>query len=178
MTVFQKGQKEEITQPACPKYERKEGRRQFGIDEKKGGFGHYEVSKGHKFASYTPLSAPRARILEEALQVELLPPKQQHTPPNADGRMYCRYHQNVSHNNEDCIALRDRIEELIRVDLLKKYVWGESQRNPPARGGRLNSKDDRCNRSRSRERPLRGHINTVSGGFAKVVRLCWPPKGT
>jgi len=67
-----------------------------------------------RFTKYTPLKADRARILEEALSAELIvAPRKSSSPPRADRTKHCRYHRNHGHNTEECIALKDRIEELI-----------------------------------------------------------------
>jgi len=69
-----------------------------------------------RFAKYTPLNAGRARILEEALSTELIPaPRKFPSPPRADQTKHCRYHRNHDHSTEECIALKDKIEELIQA---------------------------------------------------------------
>ncbi|XP_014496663.1 uncharacterized protein LOC106758235 [Vigna radiata var. radiata] len=154
-----------------------------------------EGPRGPKFPQYTPLNAPRARILQEALSTQVLPaPQKRPTPPGADLSKRCLYHQNSGHDTEDCLTLRDKIEELIRMGQLQQYVrredvrWtkGSSRRehvrprSPPRERkrdgehgyGRTSERrrTDRRSRSRSRgdeqRRPLRGVINTISGGFA------------
>ncbi|XP_014499371.1 uncharacterized protein LOC106760455 [Vigna radiata var. radiata] len=116
----------------------------------------------------------------------------------------------MGHNTEDCVTLKDKIEEMIRAGLLQQYVKGHrpaedrtegekrgyvrqsyprggekraytrspprSERNQRSSGcynGRNpgnRREEGRRSRSRSQERdrsrPLRGVINTISGGFA------------
>ncbi|XP_014524300.1 uncharacterized protein LOC106780512 [Vigna radiata var. radiata] len=170
-----------------------------------------EGPRNPRFPQYTQLNAPRARILQELLSAQIMKvPQQRPTPPGADNSKHCLYHQNMGHNTEDCVTLKDKIEEMIRSGLLQQYVKGNRTveyrggrerkeyvrpsfphsdekraytRSPPrsARthrpsddhdnrytGGRKNNA--RRSRSRSQERghsrPLRGVINTISGGFA------------
>jgi len=45
-----------------------------------------------RFTRYAPLTVSRSRILDEALQADLIPPpRKTTTPPNADMTKYCRY---------------------------------------------------------------------------------------
>jgi len=58
------------------------------------------------FTIYAPLNVPRSRVLDEALQVDLIPPpRKTTTPPNTDMTKYCRYHRNHDHTTEECKAL-------------------------------------------------------------------------
>ncbi|XP_017420171.1 uncharacterized protein LOC108330176 [Vigna angularis] len=159
-----------------------------GHSGKPGGFKQREPPRGPRFQQYTPLNAPRAKILQEALSAELIPvPLKRPTPPGADGNKHCMYHKNMGHTTEECVTLKDKIEELIRAGQLKKYVRVDcpqapvdrpsprraSPRKPERRRGSRNEQSNRQrserrrsrSRSRSHDRPLRGHINTISGGF-------------
>jgi len=56
-----------------------------------------------RFSRYTPLTTERGRILDEALNAELIPPlRKVVSPNNADRRKRCRYHQNTGHSTEEC----------------------------------------------------------------------------
>ncbi|XP_017437959.1 uncharacterized protein LOC108344008 [Vigna angularis] len=171
--------------------EKSEGRSQGGQSGKTGGFRPKEPPTGPRFQQYTPLNASRAKILQEALSTELIQaPKSRPTPPDADGNKHCLWHQNLGHTIEECVTLKDGIEELIQVGQLKRYVKTERperhvgssarsrspRRRPPRQGGRGRSRNygnnrscqvKRRSRSRSRnnDRSLRGHINTIFGGF-------------
>jgi len=58
------------------------------------------------FTRYAPLNVPRSRLLDEALQADLIPPpRKTTTPPNADMTKYYRYHRNHGHTTEECKAL-------------------------------------------------------------------------
>jgi len=149
--------------------------------------------KTPKFMTYTPLAVPRAKILQEAFSADSLPaPRKKPPPPDADGSKHCQYHRTIGHTTEECHMLRDKIEELIRQGHLKKYIqqdrpqqspmrnrsparrpaparWEKRREPKPERRRREPSRTHQSPRrscSRSRDKPLRGYINTISGGFA------------
>ena len=54
-----------------------------------------DFPKSPRFTRYTPLTADRSRILEEALNANLMTtPKRTTTSPNVDQTKHCRYHHN------------------------------------------------------------------------------------
>jgi len=76
-----------------------------------------------RFTRYAPLTVARSRILDEALQVDLIPPPcKTTTPPNADMTKYCRYHRNYGHTTEDYKALQDKIEELVYAGHFCRFI--------------------------------------------------------
>ena len=75
-----------------------------------------EELHGRKFQHYTPLSTTRARILQEAMATEVIPPpRKARTPDRANQSKSCQYHKNHSRHTKECAALKDRIEELIQA---------------------------------------------------------------
>jgi len=73
--------------------------------------------------THAPLTVARSRILDEALQADLIPPpRKTTTPPNADMTKYCRYHRNHGHTTEECKALQDKIEELVRAGHFCRFI--------------------------------------------------------
>jgi len=75
------------------------------------------------FTRYDPLIVACSRILDEALQADLIPlPRKTTTPPNADMTKYCRYHHSHGHTTEDCKALQDKIEELVRAGHFRGFI--------------------------------------------------------
>ena len=58
-----------------------------------------------------------------------------------DRSKYCDYHKDHSHDTEECIHLKEKIEELIRQGHLKNFVQGQEEK-----GRKLKKKG----RSRSR----------------------------
>ena len=114
------------------------------------------------------LVVPRGKILDEALQIELIPTlKQSQTPPNVDTSKRYQYHRNYGHTTEGCQALKDKIEELIQVGHLRKFVKTtittprSPQRDPDPRecsGQREDRTHDdhrRSNRRKRSESPVR-----------------------
>ena len=62
--------------------------------------------KPPRFFRYAPLSIPRSRLLDEALQADLIPlPRKTLNPPNVDMTKYCKYHWNNGHTTNECKAL-------------------------------------------------------------------------
>ncbi|XP_027915710.1 uncharacterized protein LOC114175140 [Vigna unguiculata] len=130
---------------------------------------------------------------EEAFSADSLPTtKRKPPPPDADGSKHCQYHRTIGHTTEECHTLRNNIEELIRQEHLKKYIqqdhpqrspiknrsparrqaparWEKRREPEPERQMREPSRAHRSprrSRSRSRDKPLRGYINIISGRFA------------
>ncbi|XP_014521982.1 uncharacterized protein LOC106778524 [Vigna radiata var. radiata] len=145
------------------------------------GFGRVERGNGLKregrlnipqYVHHTPLNAPRARVMEEALRADLLAVVRAPTPSGADESKYCCYHHNRGHTTEDCTTLKDKLESLVQQGHLRQFVQrgrpvgeGRGNVNTPRRGQDGEKRGPRS-RSRSRERTVRGVINTISGGFA------------
>jgi len=95
-----------------------------------------------RFTRYAPLTVAHSRILDEALQADLIPPpRKTTTPPNADMTKYCRYHRNHGHTTEECKALQDKIEELVRAGHFCRFI----------------RRDDHSSSSRSRHPPRPDH---------------------
>jgi len=99
---------------------------------------------------------------------------------------YCRYHYNHGHTTEDCKALQDKIEELVRAGDFRHFIRRDDHpsrsRHPPRSDHRRPPHDSRHDRRPVQpanqepelartditpvDPPLRGTINTISGGFA------------
>jgi len=66
------------------------------------------------------------------------------TPRNEDMSKHCRYHHNYGHHTEECVALKDKVEELIQTSHLGRFVQCPTQtsrrreRTPENRGGHEN----------------------------------------
>ena len=141
---------------------------------------------------YTPLTIERGRILDEALNAELIPPPRKvASPNNVDRRKQCRYHLNNGHSTEECQDLKDKIEELIQAGHLRRFVRNDRDtrcslrreepskktRSPPRGRDDRDRRDDRQSRRDDpprkddppREAERGGNrevINTIAGGFA------------
>ncbi|XP_014523756.1 uncharacterized protein LOC106780034 [Vigna radiata var. radiata] len=111
------------------KAEKNDNRKAEGSGNRPTGPKLREGPRGPRFPHYTPLNAPRTRILQEALSTQILPaPAKRPTPPGADLSKHCLYHQNSGHDTEDCVTLKDKIEELIHMGRLQQYVKREDVR--------------------------------------------------
>ncbi|XP_014499530.1 uncharacterized protein LOC106760626 [Vigna radiata var. radiata] len=142
---------------------------------------HAPAPYNPQYNRYAPLTASREKVFEKALQANLISAARRGTPDAADGAKVCRYHGNQGHTTEECRALKDRIEKLIREGHLQEFVQTDArQRDRSPRGARRSPEHTRRNtersrdqhRERSRSRPQkrdptpRGRIDTISGGFA------------
>jgi len=140
-----------------------------------------------RFTRYAPLNVPRSRLLDEALQADLIPPpRKTTTPPNAYMTKYCRYHRNHDHTTKECKALQDKIEELVRVGHFRRFIRKDDHPpqsdHPPRSDHRRPPRDSRHDKRPSQptnrdpqptpsyitptDPPLHGTINTISSGFA------------
>jgi len=99
---------------------------------------------------------------------------------------YRLYHHNHGHTIEDCKALQDKIEELVRAGHFRRFIPRDDHpsraRHPPLSDHRRPPHDSRHDRRPTQptnqdpqpartdvthaDPPLRGTINTISGGFA------------
>jgi len=100
---------------------------------------------------------------------------------------YCRYHHNHGHTTEECKALQDKIEELVRVGHFRRFIRRDDHsssrsRHPPRHDHRHQPSNAHHNSHSTQitnqqpepahtnitpaDPPLRGTINTISGGFA------------
>jgi len=137
-----------------------------------------DFPKSPHFIRYTPLTADRSRILEEALNTDLMTtPKRTTTLPNVDHTKHCHYHCNFGHATKDCWALKDKIEELVQAGHLRRFVQSSQEnRRPRADEGRARDRRDERGRRDGRKRRegrnrrdvalVCGMINTIAGGFA------------
>ncbi|XP_047162180.1 uncharacterized protein LOC124832100 [Vigna umbellata] len=151
---------------------KKEGKRSFNGDPPQKDPMHLP-----RFNHYTTLNAPRAKVLEEALNVELLTFREKVTPNSSDARKICNFHLNCGHTTEECNILKVEIERLIRGGHLQQFVRKErtQTRSPTRETGRSHQKTEQGRRhsrsrsrslSRERNRSVRRYINTISRGFA------------
>ncbi|XP_047149929.1 uncharacterized protein LOC124822015 [Vigna umbellata] len=134
--------------------ERADGGKSNSSAGKPSGPKHGEQRRGPRFQQYTPLNAPREKILREALSADMIQePGKRPTPKGADGSKHCAYHKNMGHTTEECVTLKDKIEELIRAGKLKKYV--RDKRPPQTTERPVQRSTYRSDRSRSSrtERP-------------------------
>uniref|UniRef100_A0A2N9GJY4 Uncharacterized protein n=1 Tax=Fagus sylvatica TaxID=28930 RepID=A0A2N9GJY4_FAGSY len=78
--------------------------------------------------------------------------------------LYCRFHRDHGHTTEDCYALKQQIEALIRQGKLEKFV---RQDKPETRHEpRPPRQDENKDRQEDRPRDIIGEIRTIVGGLA------------
>ncbi|XP_021738353.1 uncharacterized protein LOC110704846 [Chenopodium quinoa] len=82
-----------------------------------------------RYNSYTPLNAPRAAIYSINQNREGWVRPMPMKVKGRDTKKYYMFHRDVGHYTEDCVQLKDNIEELIRRGHLTQYRLhsGESQ---------------------------------------------------
>nr|KYP37314.1 Uncharacterized protein Mb2253c family [Cajanus cajan] len=86
-------------------------------------------NRGPKYAQYTPLNTSRTKVLEQALATEVLTvPRRAMTLPHADKTKTCQFHRNRGHTTEECTALRDRIEDLVKSGHLQNFTQPSSRK--------------------------------------------------
>ena len=91
------------------------------------GFGFFKTLNttwfNRKFQHYTPLNTNRTRILQEAMATKIIqPPRKARTPERAYHNKHYEYHKSHGHHTEECIGLKDIIEELIQAGQLRRFV--------------------------------------------------------
>jgi len=95
---------------------------------------------------------------------------------------YCRYHRNHGHTTEECKALQDKIEELVRAGHFRRFIRRDDHSSSSRSDHRRLPHDSRHDKRPTQpinqepeptrtditpaDPPLRGTINTISGGFA------------
>jgi len=88
----------------------------------------YKKNRDPRFHTYTPLNVDRREIMDEALNVDLIPTfRKLQSPKGAYTFRQCPYYCNFGHTTEECPALKDKIEELIQVDHLRKIIQGTNK---------------------------------------------------
>ena len=116
-------------------------------------------NRGSGFSRYTHLTTERGRILNETLNVELIPPpRKASSPDNADYRKRCRYryHRNNGHSTKECQTLKDNEEDLIQVEHLQRFVQGAQGTRRPHRWDELAKRRNYSHpRARDDHRPER-----------------------
>ncbi|XP_014503171.1 uncharacterized protein LOC106763501 [Vigna radiata var. radiata] len=143
------------------------------------------VNLNPRYDRYAHLTAPREKVLERALQSNLIFQRRKFPPKNVDAAQICRFHNSGGHTTEGCQTLKDELEKLIRAEHLREFVKEDSgrvghsprktRRSPEHAKRKGNHSRDRSrsppshrSRSRPRERDpmVKGMIDTISGGFA------------
>ena len=117
-------------------------------------------------SGFTPLNMSIDQVL---LQIQdnpdiKWPGKLRSDPTKRSKDLYCRFHRDHGHTTEDCFALKQQIEALIRQGKLGKFV---RQDKPEARTeSRPPRQDENKDRQEDRPRDIIGEIRTIVGGLA------------
>ena len=120
-------------------------------------------SPPRRFHSYAPLNAPKTQVLME-IREQLPRPKRMRTHlEKRNPNKFCLYHRDHSHDTEECIQLRDEIEELIRRGWLNRFIQYRSEGRED-RPRALPQPEPSRKEEQSEDRPPIGIINTLSGG--------------
>ncbi|KAG4916140.1 hypothetical protein JHK87_053697 [Glycine soja] len=70
------------------------------------------------------MASGQAPLLEEAFNTKILSlPPPTRSINSADEMKTCRYHQNFGHTTEECVTLKDKIEELIQEGAFVNYIY-------------------------------------------------------
>jgi len=63
---------------------------------------------------------------------------------------HCQYHQNYNHNIDECVALKDKSEELIQAGYLRRFVQNRTLRSPMRSPRRSSRRGEHIQRNRSK----------------------------
>uniref|UniRef100_A0A2N9IAL2 Uncharacterized protein n=1 Tax=Fagus sylvatica TaxID=28930 RepID=A0A2N9IAL2_FAGSY len=92
------------------------------------------------------------------------PGKLRSDPTKRSKDLYCRFHQDHGHTIEDCFALKQQIEALIRQGKLGKFVRQDKPEVRPE--SRPTRQDENKDRQEDHPRDIIGEIRTIVGGLA------------
>ncbi|XP_058223093.1 uncharacterized protein LOC131332812 [Rhododendron vialii] len=112
---------------------------------------------------FTPLIATAEQILSNLQDDPDLtwPGKLRSDPSRRAKDKYCRFHKDHRHNTDDCIDLKQQIEDLIQRGRLQRFVTKKHQKQP--------RKEDTSKERRDGAAPQSGpigEIKVIHGGFA------------
>ena len=130
---------------------------------------------------FTHLVMPVDKILAQIKDEHYLKwPRPLHSSPNVrDKKKYCCFHRDHGHLTEECMDLKEQIEELIQKGKLQKYVKkGESSRfrDDDKNQHEFSPKDE--NPTSQRLQIVIGKIKTITGGpftgesFRSLKKTC------
>ncbi|OMO77926.1 Retrotransposon gag protein [Corchorus olitorius] len=156
-------------------------------------------SPERKYDNYTPLNAPRARILMQIERDPLLkwPKPMRQDAPRAKHKR-CAFHRDHSHDTEDYRDLKNEIENLVRRGHLRRFVDNDQRQGCDGRnfqhrgrnglerrnynnqagngragngqGARGQDQPDRERRGEIQNNPMAGIINVIIGGASTSAK--------
>ncbi|XP_043717974.1 uncharacterized protein LOC122665909 [Telopea speciosissima] len=105
---------------------------------------------------YTSLNTSRTKILMEVYDQGLLqwPRPMFSRPEDRNKNKYCKFHNDVGHDTEDCRQLKREIEDVIQKGHLRRYVKEDGKDNSRGREAARNDhrREDRARRGDDRDR--------------------------
>ncbi|XP_022883797.1 uncharacterized protein LOC111400630 [Olea europaea var. sylvestris] len=109
--------------------------------------------------SFTHLNTLRSNILMEIRDSKELkwPPRLRSLLDTRDKSKYCDFHRDRGHTTEDCFALKQEIEALIKRGFLGSYVSNDKR-------PKNNQNRDKGLEGRGNKQPIAGTINIIVGG--------------
>ncbi|XP_073107414.1 uncharacterized protein [Elaeis guineensis] len=120
-------------------------------------------SPSGRFRNYAPLNASKTQVLMEVREQLPRPERMRTHPGKCNPNKFCLYHRDHGHDTEECIQLRDEIEELIRRGRLDRFI----RRRPEGREDRpraLPQPEPPRRKEQSGDRPPIGTIDSIVGG--------------
>lgn len=97
--------------------------------------------RGPWYNYYTSVNASRARILEQSLATKVMVmPKCANTPPRVSPFKHCQYRKNWEYSTEECMKLKDKIEDLIKRGCLKDIFINHHHLNTKTPGIEITQK--------------------------------------
>lgn len=114
-------------------------------------------SRKKRYENYAPLNSPFSRNLEEKETTDLRdrPPPLPTKGDKLDSKRFCEFHNGLGPTTDECLNLKDKVEELICAGRLSKYVVLSSGDLPRPRSPRFRRTPTR---PRYRGRSLTGRI--------------------
>ncbi|XP_014490167.1 uncharacterized protein LOC106752896 [Vigna radiata var. radiata] len=86
------------------------------------------ASLNPRYDRYAYLTVPREKVLERALQTNLIFQRRKFPPKNVDPAQICRFHNSGGHTTESYQTLKDELEKLICAGHLREFVKEEATR--------------------------------------------------
>ncbi|XP_058185735.1 uncharacterized protein LOC131302961 [Rhododendron vialii] len=115
-----------------------------------------------KYKQFTPLIATAEQILSNLQDDPDLKwlGKLRSDPSRRAKDKYCRFHRDHGHNTDDCIDLKQQIEDLIQRGGLQRFVTKKHQKQPR----KEDTSKERRDGAAPRSGPI-GEIKVIHGGF-------------